>query len=357
MSNAIPMVSVIVPNYNHARFLPKRMESIFAQRYQDFELILLDDCSTDESREILSRYAGDPRVRIAFNEANSGSTFRQWNKGVGMARGQYVWIAESDDYADERLLERLVGALEADERVTFAYCRSHCVSGEDAALGFADTIYFPDLEPECWTKDFVAEGMEECRRHFVRFNVPANASSVVFRRAAYEKVGGPDQGMRLCADWKFWAEMALEGRVAYVAEPLNYFRFHGGSVRKRIARAEMAIEHMRTAGWILERVGSAPKSVLEGAYLANRTAWVPSVLSRGVPLAKKREIMRAVRTFDPYPIWRLMGWFGKHMLWAVWCPILDFTYDARHALGLTSNGLARLKARFRSEKREAAGAG
>src|ERR1700738_1634065 len=108
----MPRVSVIVPNYNHARFLRRRMESVLRQTYRDFEVILLDDCSTDESRSILSEYAGDPRVRLEFNEKNSGSPFKQWNKGVALASGEYGWIAESDDYADERLLERLVAVLD-----------------------------------------------------------------------------------------------------------------------------------------------------------------------------------------------------------------------------------------------------
>src|ERR1700686_241166 len=107
-STYIPKVSIIIPNYNHARYLRKRMDSVLGQTFQNFELILLDDCSTDESRSILLEYATDPRVRIDFNEKNSGSTFRQWNKGVRLAHGEYVWIAESDDYADPHLLERLV---------------------------------------------------------------------------------------------------------------------------------------------------------------------------------------------------------------------------------------------------------
>ena len=93
------------------RFLRRRIESVLCQTYQDFELILLDDCSSDESRSLLSEYAGDPRVRIEFNEVNSGSPFKQWNKGVRLARGEYVWIAESDDYADERPPEKLVAQL------------------------------------------------------------------------------------------------------------------------------------------------------------------------------------------------------------------------------------------------------
>src|SRR5215472_4105163 len=110
----MPKVSVIIPNYNHARYLQQRIDTVLGQTFQDFEVILLDDCSTDESRSIISEYAKDPRVRTEFNEVNSGSTFKQWNKGVRLARGEYVWIAESDDYADKRFLEKLVYRLDAD---------------------------------------------------------------------------------------------------------------------------------------------------------------------------------------------------------------------------------------------------
>ena len=126
-----PKVSVVVPNYNHARFLPKRIDSILEQTFQDFELILLDDCSTDDSRSILAKYADSSRVRTEFNEINSGSSFKQWNKGVGLARGEYVWIAESDDYSDERLLEELTARLDAEPRGAFAYCRSGRVPPDD----------------------------------------------------------------------------------------------------------------------------------------------------------------------------------------------------------------------------------
>src|SRR5712671_4310882 len=142
----MPAVSVIVPNYNHARFLHRRIDSILGQTLLDFELILLDDCSTDNSRDILTAYAGDSRVRIEFNAKNSGSTFKQWNKGVRLAKGKYVWIAESDDYADEKLLERLVAVLEGDSAIAFAYCRS-CAVTEDGQVmkGFVDS-YLEELD-------------------------------------------------------------------------------------------------------------------------------------------------------------------------------------------------------------------
>ena len=101
-------VSVIVPNYNHARYLRKRIDSILWQAYQDFELLLLDDCSTDSSREILTTYANNPKVRLEYNAQNSGSVFKQWNKGVRLTGGRYIWIAESDDFSDPEFLARLV---------------------------------------------------------------------------------------------------------------------------------------------------------------------------------------------------------------------------------------------------------
>src|SRR5215469_13049609 len=147
----MPKVSVIVPNYNHARFLPMRIDSILGQSFQDFELILLDDCSTDDSRSILHRYASDLRVRVEFNEVNSGSPFKQWNKGVGLAQGEYIWIAESDDYADERFLEKLIARLDTEPQAVFAYCRSWRVSLDDRPDGFADPYVAGDDQNHRWT--------------------------------------------------------------------------------------------------------------------------------------------------------------------------------------------------------------
>src|SRR5882757_9671482 len=173
----MPAVSVIVPNYNHARFLRRRIDTILGQTFLDFELILLDDCSTDNSRDILTAYADDSRVRIEFNATNSGSTFKQWNKGVRLAQGKYVWIAESDDYADERLLEKLVARLDAEPSAVFAQCRSWRVSADGELNGFQDQ-HLPDLGSDKWAGDFHANGIEECRKYLVRCCSVQSASSV-----------------------------------------------------------------------------------------------------------------------------------------------------------------------------------
>src|SRR6266853_495182 len=200
----MPTVSVVIPNCNHARYLRKRIESVLGQTYRDFEVILLDDCSTDGSRSIIEEYRVDPRVRIEFNEENSGSSFKQWNKGVRLARGKYVWIAESDDYADERLLERLTSILEKQPEVTLAYCRSWCVRDDDTRDGYFDT-YLDCLDRTRWSADFTSDGIEECRDSFLLCNMVPNASAVVFRRSTFEGVGGADERMRVAGDYKLWA--------------------------------------------------------------------------------------------------------------------------------------------------------
>jgi glycosyl transferase family 2 len=301
----MPRVSVIVPNYNYASYLRLRMDTVLGQTYQDFEVILMDDCSTDESRSILQEYAKDPRVRLEFNEKNSGNTFRQWNKGVRLARGEYVWIAESDDYAHERLLERLVGVLDAEPEVTFAYCRSWRV-----CEGQPDTLaddYLDWIDSRHWKADFLADGREECRKYFVRKNPVPNASAVVFRRAAYEEVGGADETLVLCGDWKLWAMLALAGKVAYLAEPLNHFRFHEASVRSKMGRMGVdAAEGLQAIGPILNGL-TLSEPELVAVYKAHAIGWVPQLMSTRVPLSAKAVILRQVRAFDPNPLRRVAG--------------------------------------------------
>lgn len=301
----MPKVSVIVPNYNHAPFLRKRVDTVLAQTFQSFELILLDDYSSDDSRSILSSYASDPRVRLDFNEQNSGSTFKQWNKGVHLARGEYIWIAESDDYADPHLLERLVPLLDSGPRIVYAYCRSWRVSDRAKLDGYAD-YYLERIDSHRWTSDYVADGREECRNYFTRINPVPNASAVLFRKCVYESVGGADETLRLCGDWKLWAAMALTGEVAYLGQPLNYFRFHGASMRSiTLANRTDVAEMLEVIKWALHQGRPSPEIMNQLCRLQSEY-WVPALMSGHVSRSLKQNILRNVLTIDPHPVRRAL---------------------------------------------------
>ena len=256
-----PKVTVIIPNYNHAAFLAKRIESVLGQTYRDFEVLYLDDASTDASAEVARRFEGDPRIRFIDNATNSGSPFKQWNKGVREAKGEYVWIAESDDFAEPTLLETLVEQLDRHPNVGLAYCQSVLVDETDQAFGSAGD-WTAHLDAERWDRDFLNDGRDECRRFLLRQCTIPNASAVVFRKSVYDAAGGADEGMRACGDWLLWTNMLLSADVSFVAKPLNAFRKHRQSTSQAAFKGGVMLqENYRIVRQILQRTTPAPADV------------------------------------------------------------------------------------------------
>lgn len=252
----MPRVSVVVPNYNHSRYLERRLDSILSQSYQDFELILLDDASTDGSVDILQQYARHPRARLEINRTNSGSAFAQWNRGVALARGELVWIAEADDAAEPELLESLVHAFDADPQVVIAYCQSWRIDESNHRI--ATKLAWTDgLDRDRWKSDYVNEGRDEVSRYLCVQNSIPNASAALFRRAAYVEAGGATEHLRLCGDWMTWVKVALLGRVAYIARPLNEFREHANTVRSATSEIRELHESLEVLKFIDQTVGVA----------------------------------------------------------------------------------------------------
>ena len=216
-------VSVIMPNYNHAPYLKERVDSILAQDYPDFEVVLLDDASTDNSADILKEYIHHPKVKkLIVNEKNTGNSFVQWQRGLKEATGEYVWIAESDDVAEPTLLSRLMAEIEKENAV-LAFCHSLWIDAEGAPIARR-------RDPK-WKKDFSMNGETFVRRYLLGYSAICNASAVVFKREAAEQVDMYQvQQFNASGDRLFWIQMALQGRVAYVANSLNRFRQHTNKV-------------------------------------------------------------------------------------------------------------------------------
>jgi len=234
-----PQVSVIVPNYNHAQYLEQRLDSVLNQTFDDFELIVLDDASSDDSLEVIKLYKDDPRIQLHLSAENSGNPFIQWNKGLILARGRYVWIAESDDYADPLLLRELVAAMDRNPNVGLAYCQSWVVgsSQESNDKQLLEAPYGSFTEADRWKADFVNSGAAEIKNYLVYKNTIPNASAVLFRKTLVsDGVMAPEE-MRLAGDWMFWTQVLSRSDIAYIAKPLNYFRApHSASQREKTKR-------------------------------------------------------------------------------------------------------------------------
>ncbi len=250
-----PTVSVVLPNYNHAAFLEERIKSILQQTYWDFELILLDDCSTDNSREILQHYESHPRVSaLLLNEWNTGNTFLQWDKGIRRARGKYIWIAESDDVADPRFLEFTVTAMEACPSASMCLTGSLLIDKHSRVLNRPSRDRWKETGD---VRDF--DGTEYVCHNLLYRNYVYNASMVVFRREVYNGLDKSFQHLRCAGDWQFWAEVALAGRVLEVRLKLNLFRQHADKVSSRArATGEGVSDMIEVMAYVLSHVHVSP---------------------------------------------------------------------------------------------------
>jgi len=226
----IPKLSIIIPNYNHGNYLSQRIQSVLDQTFTDFELIILDDASTDDSVQTINQFRKhNNRIKYYSSEINSGNTFKQWNKGVSLAKGDLVWIAESDDFCDIDFIRRTIQPLLVDEFISVSYCQSHKMDEEDNITG-SWSDYTADLDSFQFAEDFVMDGIQFIDKFLIKRNVIPNASGVLFRKSIFDKIGGADETLKTNSDWLTWLKMLCYGKVAYNHDHLNYFRYHSKSV-------------------------------------------------------------------------------------------------------------------------------
>jgi glycosyltransferase involved in cell wall biosynthesis len=194
------------------------------------ECIILDDASTDDSVSIIERFvAEDKRITFISSVSNSGSPFVQWNKGVALAKGELIWIAESDDMAAPAFLETMVKELERNKSVGIAYCESFKMDETDFVTG-SWKEWTDKLDKKTFSGNFVMNGLEYIQQFLIYQNTIPNASAVVFRKSIYKEVGGADENIATSSDWLTWLKILIRHDVVFVAQPLNYFRYHQGSV-------------------------------------------------------------------------------------------------------------------------------
>ena len=237
MKNQASLISVIVPNYNHENYLLQRLESIFNQTYSNFEVIILDDKSTDNSKEIISQYSEHNKVsHCLFNETNSGSTFKQWNKGIGLAKGDFIWIAETDDFCETNFLETLIQPLIDNDCVALSYCQSYRTNNNNVVTGNWVT-HTSNFQHNPLKDDFIMEGNTFIERYLIHKNIIPNVSAVLIRRKDIQRIMPLiiKPFMKYNADWIYYFQIIYNKDVAFIAKPLNYFRYHETSV---IAKAQ-----------------------------------------------------------------------------------------------------------------------
>ncbi|MBX2838408.1 MAG: glycoside hydrolase family 99-like domain-containing protein [Gammaproteobacteria bacterium] len=229
-------ISVVVPNYNYDQYIASRLQSVFGQTYPIFETIVLDDYSSDRSLKVIKKVASetDRQIQLVPSSSNSGNTFKQWRKGLELARGDYVWIAEADDLSDSTFVAELMGKF--SENTVMSFSDSVQIQTNGDVLADSYDYYYKTVDADLFATDFQLPGSEFVRRALSVKNVILNVSAVVWRRAALaqalDNIGDELTDYKLVGDWRLYMEVLLsEGNsIAYVSDALNTHRRHQGSV-------------------------------------------------------------------------------------------------------------------------------
>jgi glycosyltransferase involved in cell wall biosynthesis len=233
----LPALSAVIPNYNYADYIGERLRSVFDQTLPLREVVVLDDASSDDSVARIrdTAQAAGRTIALHVNATNSGSPFAQWRKGVELAKGDYVWIAEADDLADPTFAARLIDRMRAAGSV-LGFTDSRQIDQDGAPLGDSYRPYVNQIEPGAFDAPFDMDGPEFLARFLAVKNVILNVSGVIFHRQslldAFRAVGEELQGYNVAGDWRLYVELCARpgSRVSYLPEPLNTHRRHRVSV-------------------------------------------------------------------------------------------------------------------------------
>ena len=227
-------ISVVIPNYNYEKFLMQRLYSVLIQNVKISEVIILDDMSTDNSREIIDEIYNNLKnyinIKIVYNEKNSGSAFKQWEKGFKLASSDYVWIAEADDYCDKDFLKNVTKPIDKNKNIVISYT-------DTAFIDSDGNIILKSIKPEIdimktghWDRDFINDGKSEFENYSFLNCTIANVSSALIKKENYDEYFKISKEYKQAGDWIFYVNVMQNGYISYKNKPLNYYRVHGNNV-------------------------------------------------------------------------------------------------------------------------------
>jgi glycosyltransferase involved in cell wall biosynthesis len=227
-------VSVIIPNYNYARYLPQRITGIINQSVAPLEIIFLDDYSSDDSLAIADKLLKTSGIdyQIVANTSNQG-VYAQWCKGIKLARGDYIWIAEADDFCSNKMLGILFNCI-TNNNADLAYCQSMIIDDNNKITHANLHALTDEFSLTLWNKNFCLPGQELVQKYWFHKNLIINASSCIFSKKSVENVN-LDQlaGFKYCGDWFFYVSLLRLGKLCYTNRVLNVYRKHQHGVTQR----------------------------------------------------------------------------------------------------------------------------
>lgn len=233
------LVSIVVASYNYDRFLKQRIEGLLNQSYENFEIIIIDDASIDNSRIVLHEYVHNIKIRIIENQVNSGWVAVS-NQGIAESKGEYLMFANCDDLADKDLVASLVAPLAHQGSVGITFCRSSMINEEGVRSNSDFDYRNRTFKRFCNQDAYIPKQVLE--KFLTHSCVIPNLSGALMRRDVLELVGGFSCKYRICSDWDLFFKISKFADASYVSAELNSFRQHQRTIRKSSDATQLLFE-------------------------------------------------------------------------------------------------------------------
>lgn len=208
-----------MPCFNHARFLMESAKSVLRQTHADLELIITDDCSSDNSWDVMTGLAShDQRVSLIRHERNRGLP-KSRNDGLQVVKGEFIAFCDSDDIWESNKLETQVNSLEQNPEDDIVYCDTLIIDANGLLTGqrFSDIYPLPGT-PYGWLFEELVRG------NFI------NVQSALMRKRCLQSVDHFDEDLGVLEDWWYWVQLSRDHRFLYLKQPLARYRVHGESM-------------------------------------------------------------------------------------------------------------------------------
>jgi glycosyltransferase involved in cell wall biosynthesis len=236
----VPKVSVLMPSFNYARYLPLAITGVLSQSHSDLELIITDDCSTDNSREIVKDWQRlDNRVISVFHDVNTGLAGAR-NSGLAASSGEFIALCDADDIWLPEKLKIQMEVFRRNPELGLVYSDSAIIDGDGNLTGqlFSSMIHRVGQA----TSGSLFE--ELCQRNFLC--VP----TVTLRREAIQYAGGFDESLRSLEDWVCWVKISRKYPFYYVEDALVQYRIHRAGLSRNLKG--MALNRVKAIRLLLE---------------------------------------------------------------------------------------------------------
>lgn len=252
-------ISIVVPNYNYSNYLYQRVYSILNQNYKIHELIILDDASKDNSlfyiKQIEQKISEFINVKVVVNDINSGNAFSQWQKGMNLATGDYVWVAEADDYAKKNFLNEVVSPLKKNNNIVISYADTGFIDSNGYITKNSLVDQIDILKTNHWNASYVNKGIAEINCYsYLNCTIP-NVSGTIIKKGNYDEIFEEAKKFHQSGDWFTYLNILNLGDISFINKTLNYYRVHGNNISQTFDKKAHILEIQRIYKFVKEKYG------------------------------------------------------------------------------------------------------